>query len=304
MNTPDGKRMVPVPGSKPEMYNVCTATRWEELGDTVNNIGHIGAQLGRTQFHLLNGGGACPQYMVVGGEAADDSDYMSGLVRGNESDLRTMTASRAYGGTPLTEHVQHISSIITPHAQQLRAQGQSVVVVLATDGCPNNPQSFKEAVKMLQQLPVWLVVRLCTDDEKVVAYWNDLDAELELPMEVLDDPEGEAEEVHECNPWLTYGLPLHQAREFGLRDQIFDLLDERLLTHTEMRLFVKRLFDCDLPDPQADWASFERSLTEVLADEPMCFDPRTKKAKPWINMKQLSKSYNPRHSMFSMKFWR
>ena len=104
---------------------------------------------------------------------------------------------------------------MTPELLQL---GRKVVIVIATDGLPSKnksssgtreEQEFVEALRLLEGLPVWVVVQLCTNNEKVVDFYNDLDGQLELSMEVLVDFSGEALEVTEENPWLNYALPLH-----------------------------------------------------------------------------------------------
>mmetsp|Transcript_65054 Transcript_65054/g.96091 ORF Transcript_65054/g.96091 Transcript_65054/m.96091 type:complete len:115 (-) Transcript_65054:22-366(-) len=83
------------------------------------------------------------------------------------------------GVTPLTRHIWEIQQSIQETAPQLVANGQKVVIVLATDGLPTDEQGyggecitdeFVRALKSLEGLPVWLVVRLCTDEEPVTRF--------------------------------------------------------------------------------------------------------------------------------------
>jgi hypothetical protein len=56
--------------------------------------------------------------------------------------------------------------------------------------------SYVAAMRPLEKLPVWIVIRLCTDEDKMVDYWNNIDSVIELNMDVIDDPLGEAKEIH------------------------------------------------------------------------------------------------------------
>ena len=64
-----------------------------------------------------------------------------------------------------------------------------------------------ETMRCLKNLPVWVVIRLCTNDNNMTQYWNGVDSEVELNMDVIDDPLGEAKEIHKYV--RTYGTPRH-----------------------------------------------------------------------------------------------
>jgi hypothetical protein len=158
-------------------------------------------------------------------------------------------------------------------ANDLRKAGQRVVIVIATDGLPTDASKhgFVETLRLLEGLPVWVVIRLCTDEDHVVSFYNDLDGQLELSIEVLDDFCGEAQEAYRENSWLNYALPLHRLREMGYHDRVFDMLDERALTKTELRDFCALLFgdeniDCR-PDPSLDWEGFISDVERLVKRE-------------------------------------
>ena len=119
-------------------------------------------------------------------------------------------------------------------APQLRAAGKKASVIIYTDGEASDGD-VTIALRPLIGLPVWVVIRLCTDDAAVVTYWNNVDDQLELNMDLIDDPVGEGRGVNKLNPWLTYGTPLHRLREFGVTVKEIDMIDEEILSIDQMR---------------------------------------------------------------------
>jgi len=285
MNAAGGSRIVSS-GGKMARVNV---TRWAELGDSVNTAAEIATALGvRTEFNLLNPLPA-GQFFSVG---FDDGQYnMPPGTPVDMSRMKTVMQESPRGTTPLTEAVERIITTIEPSADKLRAHGQQVAVVLATDGLPNNPQSFLAALQRLQHLPVWVIVRLCTDQDEVCDYWSSLDKQLEAPLEVLDDLVGEAKEIAAVTPWLTYGPPLHYAREFGCKNKLFDLLDETKLLPSQAKELAELILGCDpLPEPELSFPEFLKALKEAQGRVPAVFHPLKMKPLPWFDATTFGKA--------------
>ena len=137
------------------------------------------------------------------------------------------------GGTPLCKHIHEITAAIRHQENYLRANNQKAVVIIATDGQPTDGD-IVQALNGLKSLPAWVILRLCTNDEAVVEYWNGVENNLELSMDVLDDYLSEGIEVAKVNSWLTYGEPIHRMREFGISLVEFDKLDENLVSGEEL----------------------------------------------------------------------
>lgn len=206
-------------------------SRWSELGQSVRfHAGFAHAAGAPTEFRLLNA--ADP--MIIGLR-----DF-SGQSEQNLSKLLKALDRGPNGGTPLCHHIRSVTAEIISAAPQLRANNQTAVVVIITDGEASDG-NMVDAMRPLKDLPVHIVVRVCTDDDKIVEYWNNIDSELELAMDILDDFEGEAREIHEHNPWLVYGEPLHRLREWGITLKEFDLLDEAKLSSEQMRAIIAYL---------------------------------------------------------------
>ena len=211
MSANDGRKIVRQGPGKAKMVS---CTRWSELTDALSfHIELAEAVRAPTEFRLLNG--ADPVLVGMG------DDNGEGLAFAKE-----VIAEGPAGQTPLCAHINCVVRAITKMAPTLRANGQKAAVIIATDG-ESTDGSVSEAMKPLQKLPVWVVIRLATDTPDVVRYWDQIDKELELEMDVLDDLVQDARQVDRVNPWLRYGDELHRMREFGASFKEMDLIDGR-----------------------------------------------------------------------------
>lgn len=297
MATADGNRFV---NSKTGLKMV-SCTRWKEIVETVEYHAQLAALLHcPTTFRLLNnpGGYVGSQEFSIGRAGAEMVDRDLQVAR------ETLARSSPMGVTPLAKHVRDIREEIHALAPSLFQQGRKIAIILATDGLPTNEygiagreanDEFTTALRSLEGLPVWIVVRLCTDEANIVQFYNDIDAQLELSIEVLDDYVGEAQEVHSVNPWLNYTLVIHRMREMGVQNRLLDLLDERLFTTSEMYEFCVLLFGArefeNVPDPDADFAGFMKKLSKILDKEKSQWNPISKKTKPIIDVKEVARLY-------------
>jgi hypothetical protein len=287
-------------GSTMQQLVSMPCSRWQEVQESVGFFCNMAATLQLpTRFVLLNELGRMfgPSTFSIGqqGPANIPSDYQNAIT----------ILNRAYpsGATPLANHIDRIRAFLLPMAPQLQREGKRVTIVLATDGLPSDEngnegefifQKFVQSLKSLEQLPVWVVVRLCTDDEKVIDFYNSIDRHMNLPYDVLDDYFGEALEVYLRNPWLNYALPIHRYRELGIHHAVLDSLDEQALAYEEVHQLCCLLFQNGqqfLPNPSLDWLGFLRNLSNLLKQENWQFHPITKTLAPLIDLRRLHLVY-------------
>lgn len=306
MQIGDGQRIVETSDGKIEAQAV---TRWEELQQTVLHHAEMAGVMGmQTHFRLLNYPGeriGVQEFTVAepGGDLAQELRMARNILQ----------RTKPSGVTPLTDHLINIEQTIRLFKDELASSDKQVAIVIATDGLPTDAsgdenetvqEEFVNALKLMEDLPVWVVVRLCSSDNKVADFYNKLDSLLELSLEVLDDHLGEAQEVIRYNKWLNYALPLHRCREVGFQHRLLDMLDERKLTLGEVQDFCGILFGMDVvrkwPDPATEWKAFAECLKQQLSTERDQWDPAKSKMAPWINMRLLSQVYGDRSGLRSL----
>jgi hypothetical protein len=290
-----------VGGAQPQKIDVVKCSRWNELQATILAQAQLSCILrAPTTFRFLNHPTLSKQ---TGHEftVRQESDW--------EMAQSMVAMTKPEGTTPLMAELQQLHNRIALLADDMRQQGHRAVVVIATDGLPSDeygdssPQAqeaFAQTLKQLQLLPVWIVIRLFTNERDVISYYRKLDKKLELPMECIANFLMESREIHHCNPWLNYALPLHQCREMGFNHRVFDLLDERPLTKDDVYEFLLVFFGSqpfhNAPNIHTEWKEFLAYLKQTVGSMQQQWSPHSKKMEFWIDVKKLASEMGLRGS--------
>lgn len=251
----------------------------------------------RSEFWLLNP--PCPHSPLEGRDfAVVQPGLPTSTAEQVASLMKLLELNGPRGPTPLAERLRELRRRL----QREVPHGQRIMLSIVTDGVPTSSQgecTRKQQRELIEELRhftscfnAFVVIRLATADEHVAMFYRSLDEEVELPLDILSDLKGEADEVHGTgNGWLTYSPLVQRIREGGTTIKLFDLLDERALRPLEIATFLQFLFQerNDPPFPRTPAELYEHT-SKVLANAALVFDGRTSRMLPPVDLRLLRRA--------------
>jgi hypothetical protein len=178
------------------------------------------------------------------------------------------------GLTPICAHLCEVADQLRALSPVLQNDDQIALLIIMTDG-ESTDGDIVDILKPLEGLPLHVIVRVCTHEQEVIDYWQNINAQLDMEVHVLQDVTTEAIAVHENNPWLAYNDTLQRVREYGILLPEIDSLAGRQLTKDEIRSLAMMLLpDEDVagfPDLEVawDWGSFLSAVAQSQEGRPM-----------------------------------
>ena len=192
------------------------------------------------------------------------------------------------GNTPLDEITDNLYRELSRNHNL--SIGHSINYNIITDGCPNSRYTFENSINRLaKQFPVFLTINLCTEDDNVVGYYNELDKTIgtELSgMDVIDDLKSEAYEiVNAGNSFFTYSDEIHTCRMSGCFSVVADILDEEEMSVYHSNKLVREILD--LPEDIPHWTDLDNYIEIVKQNNKQVYDIYSGYKKPLVNINNL-----------------
>jgi len=274
------------------------ASRWDEICSMALAHAEWNARAGvRSEFLLLNP--PCPNEPVDGRDFVIIDPKAGSSQAQVEVLAQVLRSNGPRGVTPLASRLQQLRHRLQG---QVKA-GRRIMLTIVTDGMPTSPDCgsctqrdrdlfVKELRAFTATFNSFVVIRLATDEESTMEYYNKIDEELELPLDILDDLRGEAQEVYDCgNGWFAYTPLMHRIREGGTLEKLFDLLDERALKLPEIAKFLEFLFRTPQSAPfPRNPEELYRIAKEAVEAAPLVYNGRLDRMSPAVDLRLLKKS--------------
>lgn len=292
MNATDGSIFAPGAGGR---LQLTPASRWEELQAMVVEQANWNRELAvPCQFQLLNSPSPRnPQEGV-------DIFHVDARTGNAQEQIRvlqdTLRRERPGCGTPLAARLGDIRQRLLHEGAELARTGRQISLVIATDGMPNEPRhEFVAALRrIMNELPIVVVIRLCTDDDRVTDFYDEVDKEVEMPLDIIDDLRGEAQQIYKLNPWLAYSPMLQTVRTAGTFSKVFDFVDERALTPMEVALCAQLLIRRPgMPPYSRHPDEFIREIESDLSHADQVFDAHRRRMVPPLDLGKLKAAVHP-----------
>ena len=233
--------------------------RLKELSVTVSTIASVAdAAKAYSEFRFLN---QSPP-IIIGGEDSQYSDNVAAV----KAELMTLPVGK---NNSLTSVLRDVTNQIQETVDLLIITDKVGLILILSDG-GSIDHGIVNSLRDLERTPTRVVVILFSIDKKVMDFWQSINAELDIDMIIIGDIETECACVAEYNNWLTYGDPLHRAREFGIMIPAIDALSDRQLTKLEIKTVAEILLTMSydepisLPDPMEDWGGFIDALALIM----------------------------------------
>mmetsp|Transcript_36971 Transcript_36971/g.60833 ORF Transcript_36971/g.60833 Transcript_36971/m.60833 type:complete len:487 (-) Transcript_36971:253-1713(-) len=218
-----------------------------------------------------------------------------------------LSAGNIRGSTPLDEITRYFGRNLSKFiGDDERFAHKPICYNVITDGQPNSKTAFERELKYLaDHYNIFLTINLCTDDDDIVSYYNELDRKIgkELSgMDVIDDLEAEQREVIEAgNTFFVYSAALHVCRMAGCYSVVADLMDEeRMLTHHANKLCNELCGVSQNEDAGAarnrnrderpncyERKNYVRFIRGLVKAKPNVYDFKSKQMKPIIDVDKL-----------------
>ena len=149
--------------------------------------------------------------------------------------------NKGIGGTPLCKNFKKITSIMN------KDNDENILIIISDDESTDGDlgRMIKDYLTKFPNLRI--IVRIIGP---AGSYWDNLDKQYKLDLDVIENYNGEAKSIKKKNSWLTYTNDFHNKRILGIYSKKYfqknlscntnlaDIIDERSLTFDEMKIFI------------------------------------------------------------------